>query len=229
MGVVAADGAGISFNGAEVETAARKDAAVGLVHLVVGSNGAGFVDIEGVSILHDEFAAAHQPETGANLVAKLGLDLVKVQRHLPVGAHFAADDIGHHLFMGRPHAEFRFLAVLEAQQFLAVLFPASRFLPQFCRIRHRHEDLQGAGAIHLIPHNLLHLADRPQAEREIVVDPRGDFADQSGTEHELMADNFGIGRRFFEGRDKVLGIAHGNQTSKRGKIAAAEPVTEWEN
>jgi hypothetical protein len=28
-----------------------------------------------------------------------------------------------------------------------------------------------------------------------------------------MADNFGIGRSLFEGGDKVLGIAHGNQTS----------------
>ena len=124
VGIVAADGAGIGFDGPEVEAAAREDAAVGLVHLVVGSDGAGFVDIEGVGILHDEFPAAHQPEARADLVAKLGLDLIQVQRHLPVRAHFAANDIGHHLFMGRSHAEFRFFTVLEAQKLLAVLLPA---------------------------------------------------------------------------------------------------------
>ena len=36
--------------------------------------------MEGIAILHDEFAAAHQPEAGPNLVTEFGLDLIKIYR-----------------------------------------------------------------------------------------------------------------------------------------------------
>ena len=94
----------------------------------------GSVHVEGVGILHDELAAAHQAEAGADLVAELALDLVEIERHLPVALDLAPHQVGHHLFVGRSHAEFGLLSVLEAQQLLAVLLPAPRLLPELGRL-----------------------------------------------------------------------------------------------
>jgi len=86
--------------------------------------------MEGVGVLHDELPCAHDAEAGTDLVAKLGLDLVEVERQLLVALDLAAEQVGDDLLVGRADAELATVAVLQAQQLGAVLFPASRFLPQ---------------------------------------------------------------------------------------------------
>jgi len=42
------------------------------------------VEIEGIGVLHQEFAPAHQPEAGPHLVAELPLDVIEVERQILV-------------------------------------------------------------------------------------------------------------------------------------------------
>ncbi len=60
-----------------VEPAGVEDRAVGGAHILVGRGQALPVGVEGVGVLHDELAAAHQAEARPDLVAELGLDLVE--------------------------------------------------------------------------------------------------------------------------------------------------------
>ena len=215
MGVGAADGTGLGLDGAVLEAAALEDTPVGLVHLLVGAVRPRLVQVEGVGVLHDEFAAAHQAETGPDFVAEFSLDLVEIEGQLPVGADLPADDVGDHFLVGRPHAELGLLAVLEPQQLLAVIVPAPGFLPQLGRHHRRHEQFDGARARHLFADDVLHLADGAQPEGQVAVDAGGDLADHAGPQHELVTDHLGIGGGFLEGGEQILGVAHG-QTSGIG-------------
>src|SRR6185369_15726997 len=105
MRPVPANGACVGLDSPEFQTAALEDPTIRLIHLFVGDVSTLFVCVEGVSILHDELAAAHQTEAGPDLVAKLGLYLVKIERHLPVAAHFATHDVRDYLFVRRSEAE----------------------------------------------------------------------------------------------------------------------------
>src|SRR6185369_6347220 len=208
MGPVPADRAGVGLDGTEFETATLKDPAIRLIHLFVGDISTLFVSVEGVGILHDELAAAHQTETGPDLVAELGLNLVEIERHLPVAAHFPADDVRHDLFVRRSEAELVVLAVLDAEQLFAVLPPATRFLPEFGRGHHRHKDLDRSGPVHLFADDSFDLADRFQPERQVIVDSGSDLSDHSGAEHQLMRNDFGISRSFLNCGYKVLAVTH---------------------
>jgi hypothetical protein len=46
--------------------------------------------MKGVGILHDEFAASHDAEARADLIAELRLDLVEIDRQLAVALDLAA-------------------------------------------------------------------------------------------------------------------------------------------
>ena len=76
----AADGAAIGLHRDGFETAATENSPVGPVHLGVALLEAGLIGVEGIAILHDEFAAAHQPEAGPDLVPEFGLNLIKIDR-----------------------------------------------------------------------------------------------------------------------------------------------------
>jgi hypothetical protein len=60
------------------------------------------------------------------------------------------------------------MAVLHAQQFGAHLVPAAGFLPQFGRLHDRHQQLDGAGAVHFLAHDGFDLANHAQAHRHVV-------------------------------------------------------------
>ncbi len=74
----AADGAGIGLDDAEHQPGAGENARVGLVHGVVAALVRVTIQVERVSVLHDELARTHDTETGPNLVAELGLYLVEI-------------------------------------------------------------------------------------------------------------------------------------------------------
>ena len=154
----AADGPGVGLHHREVQAQAVEHRAVGFVHHAVAGRRTFIVGVKGVAVLHDEFARAHHPEAGADLVAELGLELVEVQRHVPVGAHFAADEVGDDLLVGGGQAIVVIVAVLEAQQLTAVVLPAARFPPQLGGLHSGHEKLPGSGRVHLLADDALHLA-----------------------------------------------------------------------
>ena len=204
----AADGAAVRLHGAELEAAAGEDAVVGLAHGLVAAARAGVVLVERIGVLHDELAAAHEPEARADLVAELGLDLVEIDRQLAVGLQFATGDVRDHLLVGGPQAVVAVVPVAEAEQFRAVLLPATRLLPQVARLHHGHEDLLGAGAVHLLADDGGDPLQGEKTERQKGVHAGGELADEAAADQQLVADDIGFGRHFLGGGQQHLGVAH---------------------
>ncbi len=204
LGRIAADAAAIRLHGAEFQADARENARVGLVHQAVALGEAGLVRMKGIGILHQKFAGAHDAEARTDFVAELELNLIEIDRQLLVAAQFAPSDVGDDLLVGGPIDEFAVVAILEAQQFRAVLGPAPRFLPQFRGLHGRHAQFQGAGAVHFLAHDALHLAQGAQAQRQPDVQSRRQAADHAGPQHQPVADDFRVGGHLFEGRNRVL-------------------------
>ena len=166
--------------------------------------------MKGVGVFHDELPPAHQAEARPHFVTKLGLDLVEGERQVAVGVQFTPYQVSHNFFMGWAEAEVTLVPVFQAQQLLAVLFPASAFLPQFGRADRGHEDLLGAGAVHLLAHDGLDLAHDPQTQGEKIVDAARDLADHARSHQQAMAHHFGFGWILTERRDKSLTVSHTN-------------------
>ena len=120
------------------------------------------VQMERVGILHDELAGAHHAKPRPALIAELGLDLVEVGRQLFVAFQFVPDQIGDNFFMSRAEAEIAAMAVVQAQQFSTVLFPAAGFLPQFGGLYRRHQNFLGAALVHFFTDDSLHLTQGAQ-------------------------------------------------------------------
>ena len=205
---VAADGAAVRRHGAVLQPETVEDAAVGGRHHLVALFGTGLVAVKAVGVLHDELAPTHQAKTRAALVAELGLDLVEILGQLLVAAEFLAGDVRHHFFAGGLHHIVALMAVLDAQQLGAHLIETAGFLPKLGGLHDGHGQFHGAGTVHLLAHDLLHLVDHPQAHRHVAVDAGAQFLDHAGPRHELVADHLGIGRRILEGGDKELGRFH---------------------
>jgi len=87
------------------------------------------------------------------------------------------------------------------------------FLPQFGGLDRRHQDLQRSGPVHFLADDRLHLAQHAQAHWQPAVDARGDAPDQAGTQHELVAQHFGLGRSLLGGVDRILGKSHAMNVS----------------
>lgn len=145
VGEVAADGSGVGFHLPETQRHAGENPVVGVAHGGIASVRSRVVAVEGVGVLHHEFAAAHEAETGAQLVAELGLNLVEVQGELTIGTHFAAQQIRDHFFMRGAEAVVALIAILEAQQLIAEFLPAARLDPQVGGNDHGHERFAGSG------------------------------------------------------------------------------------
>ena len=165
--------------------------------------------MEGVRVLHDEFTAAHQAETGTDFVTELGLDLIQVDRQLFVAVQLVAAQVGDHFFMGRAHAELTAMTVFKAQQLGAVFFPAPGFLPQFGRLDARHQHFQSACSVHFFTNNGFGLAHDAQAHGQPGVQAGSKFANHACAQHQLMADNDRVRWRFFLCGEQILTGAHG--------------------
>jgi hypothetical protein len=98
--------------------------------------------------------------------------------------------------------------VLDAQQLGAHLVEAAGLLPEFGGLHHGHREFDGAGAVHLLAHDRLDLADHAQAHRHVRVDARAELLDHAGAHHQPMARDLGVGGRFLEGGDQELGSFH---------------------
>ena len=84
MGETAADGSRISFDSSERQAAPFKNTLIGVIHFLIRSFRPLFCCIETVPILHNELTAAHESETGPDLIPELGLNLVEIDRQIPI-------------------------------------------------------------------------------------------------------------------------------------------------
>ena len=201
---VAADAARVGCHGAVGEAEAVKNGAVGCGHFLVALARAGFVAVEAVGVFHDEFAPAHQAKARAAFVAELGLYLVEVARQLLVAFEFLAGDVRHGFFAGGLQHEVAFVAVLDAQKLRPHLVEAPCFTPQLAGLHHRHKAFNGAGAVHFLAHDSLYFLDNAQPHGHVGVDARAQLLDHARSGHELVADDFGVRRGFFQGGDEEL-------------------------
>src|SRR5690606_20489717 len=80
--------------------------------------------------------------------------------------------------------------------------------PELGRLNQRHQNLLGSGAVHLFPHDSFNITQHSQAHRQPAVQARGQLADHAGPQHQLMADNLGIGGSFFECGNQKTASAH---------------------
>ncbi len=80
----AADSAGIRLHRPEGDAATGKNLLIGLIHFAIGRISPGLVGIETVAVLHDKLPTSHQAKTGPNFIAKLGLNLIKVERQAAI-------------------------------------------------------------------------------------------------------------------------------------------------
>ena len=204
----AADAAGVCGNGAEFQAQTGKDAAVSVVHGIIGRLKRGIVGMEGISVFHDELARAHHAEARAHFVAEFGLDVVKVFRQLFVAVDFFAHDVGDDFLAGRAHAEIAVVAVFQAQQFFTVKFPAAGFLPQLGRLHHRHQQLHATRARHFFAHDVFDFAQHAQPHRHPSIKAGRVGFNQTGANHQLVAGKRGFGRGFFQGGNEKLAGFH---------------------
>ena len=86
------------------------------------------------------------------------------------------------------------LRSLEPEHQRAVGRVAAAALPELERLDDREQHLLGAGRVHLLPDDLLDLAQHPVAERQPGVDARRDPADVAGPDEQPVAVDLGVGR-----------------------------------
>ena len=90
--------------------------------------------MEGISVLHDEFAATHQAKARANFVSEFVLNLIEGDGELAVGTQQFARQGGDDLFMGGTQTNLASLAILEVKHdslASGVALPAATAFPQF--------------------------------------------------------------------------------------------------
>ena len=208
VAVVAADRACLGAHRDRSQAHAGEDAEIGHEHPVVGQLGTGLIDIEGVGILHQEFAAAHHAEARALLVTELPLDVIKNLRQFAIRSHRGAKDFGDHVLVCRPVQQLALVSIDDAQHFRPVGVVAPGLAPEIGKLQGRHQQLDGAGAIHLLPHDLLDLLQHPQAERQPRVDAGGFLADHASTQHQAMRNDLRFLGIVAENRQEIFGQAH---------------------
>ena len=189
VGEIAADGAGVRFHGPEFEAQALEYAGIGVVHQLIAFFSPGDVRVKGIAVLHHELTPAHQAEAGPDLVAEFALDLVEPHGQLPVGAHFAAHQVGDHFLMGGAQAVVAFVAVLEAH--------------------HGHKQFLKAGGIDFLAHYAGDFVNDLKPQRQIDVQAGSEPAHHARAQQKFVADHLGVGRGFLEGGNVTGAEAHG--------------------
>src|SRR5690606_12589345 len=81
---------------------------------------------------------------------------------------------------------------------------------------HRH--LDRAGAVHFLAHHRFDLAQHAQPQRRPGVQAGGELADHAGLEHQLVADDLGVGGGFLFGAEVELRKAHGRGRGRKAGI-----------
>ena len=185
-----------------------KGAQVGDEHPVVGMLGALEIEVEGIGVLHQEFAPAHHAEARPHLVTELPLDVIEVERQVLVGPHIAAEDLGDHFLVGRPVEHVALVPVLDPQHLLAIGLVAAAFAPEVGGLDGRHQKLDGAGPVLLLADDAADLVEDAQSERQEGIDAGGLLADHAGPQHEPVGRDLGLFGRLAQNGQEIAGKAH---------------------
>jgi hypothetical protein len=174
---------------------------------VIGGLEAVIVHVERVRVLHQELAAAQDPGTRTGLVAVLGLDLVRNQRKVLVGAVLPLDRQREQLLVGGREQVVVATTVLKPEQAVAVFGPPVGHLIRSPWEQRGEQNLLSANGIHLVADDTLDPAQHPQPEWQPAVQPRPDWADVAGPDQQLVARHLGVGRVVAQGAQEQLGHA----------------------
>jgi len=166
------------------------------------------VEVERIGVLHQEFAAAHQPEARAHLVAEFPLDVIEVEGQILIGAHVGAENLRDHLLVGGAVEHVALVAVLDAQHLLAIGLVTAAFAPQVGGLERRHQEFDGAGAVLLLADDGADLIEDAQPERQEGIDACGLLADHAGAQHQPMGNDVGFLRRLAQNRQEKTGQTH---------------------
>ena len=210
LGLRAAHRPGHRLDDDVVEAEPVEDADVGVAVQLVALVEPGLVDVERVAVLHDELAPAQHARARPGLVAVLDLDLVDRQRQVLVRRVEVLDREGEHLLVGGPEEVVGALAVLEAEDVVAVLVPAAARLVGLARQQGGEEQLLGADGVHLLADDRLDAAQHLEAEREPGVDAGAHPADVAGPHEQLVARDLGVRRVLAKGSQEQGRHAHGH-------------------
>ena len=181
-------------------------------------------EVERVRVLHEELAAAQDARPRPRLVPVLRLDLVEDHRVVLVGGVLALDELGEQLLVRGAEQVVAALAVLEPEDVGPVLGPAAGGLVGLAGQQRGQVDLLGADGVHLRAHDVLDAAQHLQAQRQPRVDPRGDAADVTGADEQLVARYLRVGRVVAEGAQEQR--RHPGEHPEKGSGSASSARAE---
>ena len=118
--------------------------------------------------------------------------------------------------MGRADAEVALVPIAKPQQLRPEVVPAPRLNPQLGGLHRGHEDFLGARAVHLLAHDVLDLAQHPQAQWKPGVEPGCEPADEPRPDQEPVAHDLGVGGVFPFRGEQDPGGSHGRGVSGAG-------------
>ena len=189
----------------QIETVENTLVGATLVHIRLDK--AFLVEREGVGVLHDEFTATNQACTRAEFVTILGLNLVEGNRQILVGGVQVLDQQGEHFLMGRSQQVVGLMAILQAEDVVAILFPTVGGLIRFTRQQTGEVNFLSVDRSHFLTDDVFDLVQNIQAQRQPGPNTRSGLAQVAGTLQKLIRYNIGIGGILTQGAQE-----HGGHT-----------------
>ena len=165
--------------------------------------------MEGICVLHDEFADADEARAWARFVTIFRLDLIKHRRKLLVGSQFRSCNLHDGLFMRHAKNHGLIVAVCKTEKHLADLFIAAAFLPEIGRKDDGQLDFLSADAVHFFADDGLDFVCDFISERQQGEETRGDWAAVTATNQIDMGDGLCVSGGFFQTLSDKLGEFHG--------------------
>ena len=139
--------------------------------------------MEGVRILHGEFAHADKPCARAGFIAEFGLDLVDHKRVFRVALAIFPHKLHSRLLMRHAKHHRASVAIAQAHQLAAYALIPARFLPQGSWQHDRELNLLAINCIHLLADNGLDLARNAAERHKRRKNPVGNIFHVAATQH----------------------------------------------
>ena len=196
---------GLHLDGFEAHTV--EDAAVGAPVRLELNVQPGFIQVEGVGVLHGELPHPQQAGTGTGFVPELGLQVIPELGEFLVGGELGRQ-MGEHLLVGEGQHQVGPLAVLELDHDAFHVVPAPGLLPQLARVHHRRQELLPPDGVHLLPDDAGDLAGHPHPQRQERVGTGHQLPDEPPAHQQPVAGGGRVGRVLPEGGYESSRPAH---------------------